>query len=345
MSRILVISPSWLGDIVMMQSLLKVLKKQDERNIIDVYAPEYSLPILKRMEEINDILINPFAHGSFDLKKRFLEGRRLKKYGYDTCFVLPNSMKSALIALFASIKDRRGFKGESRYFVLNNIRCNKQDYPRMVDRYVALAFPKDKVKNSADLPEFDYPALTVQAPSDKLLNRLGIKSSRPLMALGCGANYGPAKLWPVEYFAEVSHWWISHGGAVLALGTKQDGKTVEAIKQHLSCNEDLTFFHDVAGQTSIEEALDLTAFCKAAVCNDSGLMHTCAAASVPQIDIFGSTSTVYTPPLSKIAVCIESDESCHPCFKRTCKYGTYSCLKKIQPQKVIEKLKELIHAI
>ena len=302
MSRILVITPSWLGDIVMMQSLLKVLKKQDERYIIDGYAPEYSLPILKRMEEINDILINPFAHGSFDLKKRFLEGRRLKKYGYDTCFVLPNSMKSALIALFAGIKDRRGFKGESRYFVLNNIRCNKQDYPRMVDRYVALAFPKDKVKNSADLPEFDYPALTVQAPSDKLLNRLGIKSSRPLMALGCGANYGPAKLWPVEYFAEVSHWWISHGGAVLALGTKQ-------------------------------------------VCNDSGLMHTCAAASVPQIDIFGSTSTVYTPPLSKIAVCIESDESCHPCFKRTCKYGTYSCLKKIQPQKVIEKLKELIHAI
>ncbi|WP_281268123.1 glycosyltransferase family 9 protein [Anaerobiospirillum thomasii] len=59
--------------------------------------------------------------------------------------------------------------------------------------------------------------------------------------------------------------------------------------------------------------------CAGAVVNDSGLMHSLAALDIPQVCIFGSTSTGYTPPLSKKAICVESDEPCHPCFKRECK--------------------------
>lgn len=343
MPRILVITPSWLGDIVMMQSLLKALKKIDPKNDIDVYAPAYAKPILLRMEEIKEILINPFAHGSFALKQRFLEGCKLQKRSYDICFVLPNSFKSALIAFFAKIPDRRGFKGESRYFILNNMRSNKQDYPRMVDRYVALAYPKEKVHSSKELPEFDFPSLNVHFPSQELLHRLNVKLDRPLLALGCGANYGPAKLWPVEYFAFVSKWWIDQGGAVLGLGTAKDKNTIDAVKNHLNDTRYFSYFYDIAGKTSIEEALDLTGSCKVAVCNDSGLMHTCAAANIPQVDIFGSTSTVYTPPLSDKAICIESDEPCHPCFARKCQYGTYKCLKNISPQRVINALETLLN--
>ncbi len=342
MHRILVITPAWLGDIVMMQSLLKTLKSQDESRIIDVYAPAYAKPILERMSEISEILINPFGHGAFQLGKRLSEGKMLKKRGYDTCFVLPNSLKSALIAFFAGIPDRRGFKGESRYFILNNMRSNKNDYPRMVDRYVALAYAKDEVTCSKDLPKFAYPRLETKKPSNVLLARLRVTTERPLLALGCGANYGPAKLWPVEYFAEISRWWIDNGGAVLALGTKKDGETITAIKNLLGDKKYLSYYYDIAGQTSIEEALDMTGMCKAAVCNDSGLMHTCAAANVPQVDIFGSTSTIYTPPLSDKAVCLEATEPCHPCFKRTCDKGTYACLKGITPAEVIAKLKELL---
>ncbi|HAH71193.1 MAG TPA: lipopolysaccharide heptosyltransferase II [Succinivibrionaceae bacterium] len=342
MQRVLIITPSWLGDIIMMQSLLKTIRAKNPSCIIDVYAPSYAMPILHRMDEINGFLINPFAHGQFDLLKRFKEGLRLKQGHYDTCFVLPNSLKSALPAFFAGIPDRRGFKGESRYLLLNHLRTNKQDYPRMVDRYVALAYSQKEVSCSKDLPAFPYPKLKILPPEEKLLQRLRISLDRPLLALGCGANYGPAKLWPVEYFAYVSTWWIEKGGAVLGLGTLKDAPTIEKVRNSIADPAKLAYFYDIAGKTDIEEALDLTGACKAAVCNDSGLMHTAAAAGVAQVDIFGSTSTVYTPPLSEKACCVESDEPCHPCFKRTCRFGTYACLKKITPDLVIRKLEALL---
>ncbi|MDO5351411.1 MAG: lipopolysaccharide heptosyltransferase II [Succinatimonas sp.] len=341
MKKILIIAPSWLGDIIMSQSLLKILKSQDPQCSIDVYAPAYTLPILKRMPEIDNYIINPFSHGAFNLKQRFLEGKNLQKQNYDCVFVLPNSLKSALIALFAKIPERRGFKGESRYFILNNMRTNKEDFPRMVERYVALAFDKNKVKSAKDLPLIPNPKLSLKKVSVELLDKLQIKLDRPLLALGCGANYGPSKLWPVENFAEISNKWIEKGGAILALGSKKDAPTVEAIAKNIKANN-CKYFYDIAGKTDLTEALDLVGSCTAAICNDSGLMHTVAAADIPQVCIFGSTSTGYTPPLSDKAICLESTAPCHPCFKRTCKFNTYACLKEITPDRAWQALKSIV---
>lgn len=339
--KYLIISPSWLGDLIMSQSLYKMLKKQDPTCLIDIYAPGYTMPLLDRMPELNEKIVNPFDHGAFNLKARFLEGKKLRRGNYDSVFILPNSLKSALIGLFAKIKDRRGFKGESRYFVINNMRSNKTDFPYMVERYVALAFDKNEVKTAKDLPEFEYPKLNVM-PLDLVKTKdLGLDFSRKALVLGCGANYGPAKLWPVEYFAKVSDWWIEKGGMVIGIGSKKDIPTVQAIYSHIS-DKNKEYFIDIAGKTNITEALDIVGACSAAVCNDSGLMHTVAAVDIPQVCIFGSTSTNYTPPLSKKAICVESDEKCHPCFKRTCQFGTYACLKQITPEIVIEKLESLV---
>ena len=221
------------------------------------------------------------------------------------------------------------------------MRSNKKDFPLMVERYVALAFNKEEVKTAKDLPTIPYPKLTVIPPKEDLLYRLKISLDRPLMALGCGANYGPSKLWPVEYFAKVSNWWCKKGGAVLALGSSKDLRSVEGIFSNLDKNNH-KYFYNIAGKTSLTEALDLIGVCKCAVCNDSGLMHTVAAADIPQVCIFGSTTTNYTPPLSDKARCVESTQSCHPCFARTCKYNTYACLKEIVPNTVILELEKLL---
>ncbi|MGN0894531.1 MAG: lipopolysaccharide heptosyltransferase II [Succinivibrio sp.] len=339
--KYLIISPSWLGDLIMAQSLFKTLKKLEPNCSIDIYAPEYTMPILDRMEELDKKFINPFNHGSFNLKLRYLEGKKLRSENYDSVIVLPNSLKSALIGFFAKIPDRRGFKGESRYLILNNIRNNKEDFPYMVQRYVALAYDKKKVKTAKDLPDFEYPKLTVKPLPEKRALELGIDLSRKAMVLGCGANYGPSKLWPVEYFAKVADAWIKKNGCVIGLGSKKDIPTVQAIYEHLD-ESSKPYFYDIAGKTNLTEALDIVGQSSVAVCNDSGLMHTVAAADIPQVCIFGSTSTNYTPPLSKKAICVESDEPCHPCFKRTCKFGTYACQKKITPDMVIEKLKQFV---
>ena len=323
----------------MSQSLMKALKKQDPSCVIDVYAPAYALPLLDRMPEVSGKIVNPFAHGELSLKKRFSEGRKLAKYGYSTAFILPNSLKSALVPFFAGIPDRRGFKCESRYLLINHMRSNTRDFPRMVERYVALAYSRSLVTQATDLPPLEVPSLKHINPPHRLLHELQISFDRPCLALGCGANYGPAKLWPVEYFGKVCDWWIESGGSVLGLGTKKDAPTVAAVK---NCVKPAVreFFYDIAGKTDLCQALDLTACCRAAVCNDSGMMHTVAAVNVPQVCIFGSTSTLYTPPLSDRAVCLESEVKCHPCFQRTCALGTYECLKGISPERVIGKLEE-----
>ncbi|SFS43822.1 heptosyltransferase-2 [Succinivibrio dextrinosolvens] len=339
--KYLIISPSWLGDLIMSQSLYKVLKEQDPECIIDIYAPAYTMPILDRMPELSGKFINPFEHGAFNLKQRYAEGKKFRDSHYDSVFILPNSLKSAFVGFFAKIPDRRGFKGESRYILINNMRTNKQDFPLMVQRYVALAFDRNEVKTAQDLPKFSYPKLETRPLDEKRAAELGLDFSKKNLILGCGANYGPSKLWPVEYFAEISMWWIKKGGRVIGIGSKKDIPTVAKIYEHLS-EDTKPFFTDIAGKTNLTEALDIVGSSTAAVCNDSGLMHTVAAADVPQVCIFGSTSTNYTPPLSDKAVCVESDEPCHPCFKRTCKFETYACLKKLTPQMVIEKLEQLL---
>lgn len=348
--RILIISPAWLGDIIMSQSLLKTLKQRDPSCEITMYAPRYAHVIIARMPEVDHILENPFAHGALQLGARRAEGKKLKALNFDCAYILPNSLKSALVPFFAGIKERIGLKGESRYFLINRMRSDKKLFPRMVERYVALAYVDDpKVKSAQDLPQFAYPKLTLADPSPELLSRLGLPSDRPLIALGCGANYGPAKLWPVEYFAQASAHFIRKGYSILALGSPKDQATVNAIKSALTqaernAGELLPYFYDIAGQTNLTEALDLVGSCAGAICNDSGLMHTVAAAGVPQVCLFGSTSTNYTPPLSDKAICLESTQPCHPCFERTCKLNTYQCLKELTPERAIAALESLIPA-
>lgn len=344
-SSILVISPAWLGDIIMSQSLLKTLKSQDPSCKITMYAPQYAHCIIERMSEVDEIMENPFAHGQFDLSGRIKEGKKLKALNFDKAYILPNSFKSALLPWFANIKERIGLKGESRYVLLNKMRSDKNSFERMVNRYVALAYVDDpQIQDDSSLPNFEYPRLITHKPEQALLDRLNISLQRPLLVLGCGANYGPAKLWPPEYFAQISWHFIKQNWSVLALGSVKDKDTVNQIKDHLKAlsPDALTYFYDIAGQTSLTEALDLVGACSAGVCNDSGLMHTLAAADVPQACIFGSTSTKYTPPLSNKAICVESTQHCHPCFKRTCQYNTYDCLKELTVEKVIAALNQVI---
>ena len=338
--KILIISPSWLGDLIMSQSLYKTLKERDPGARLTIYAPKFLHPIIQRIPEIDEIMENPFGHGELRLKDRFLEGRKLAVMGFDEAYILANSIKSALVPFFAKIRKRTAFRGESRYVLINDMRTNKQDFPMMVQRYVALAYTKEEVRTGEDLKgKIPFPSLVCRK-DEKLAERFGLDGAKSYLALGPGANYGPAKLWPVEYFARVSDFWISNGGEVIACGSAKDGNIVADIRAKLKA--DPARFHDCSGKTNLLEALDLLAFCRAAVCNDSGLMHTVAACGIPQVTIFGSTSTKYTPPLSDKALMLESDEPCHPCFERTCKYGTYACLKGILPERAIDYIKQFI---
>lgn len=140
--RVLIVGPSWVGDMVMAQSLFKVLRQQRPGIELDVLAPAWSRPITERMPEVAASIDMPVGHGKVMLKARWRLARQLTARGYDQAIVLPNSLKSALIPAFAGIPVRTGWRGEWRYGLLNDIRVLDPDcFPLMVDRFVALAYP------------------------------------------------------------------------------------------------------------------------------------------------------------------------------------------------------------
>ena len=112
--KILVIGPSWVGDMMMSQSLYRTLKAEYPAAVIDVMAPAWCRPLLARMPEVRHAIPMPLGHGAFAFDERRRLGLALRESGYDRAYVLPNSFKSALIPYFSGIKHRIGWRGEMR---------------------------------------------------------------------------------------------------------------------------------------------------------------------------------------------------------------------------------------
>ena len=192
--KYLVVGPSWVGDMVMAQSLFMTLKKRHPDCCIEVLAPAWSRPLLDRMPEVNASIDMPVGHGKLDLGMRRKVARELARYKYDEAILLPNSLKSALIPWFAGIPVRTGWRGEMRFGLLNDIRLlDKNRYPLMVERFVALGLPAQE-KLPEELPR---PALQIAEESlAAALDKYSLETSRPVLALCPGAEFGPAKRWP-----------------------------------------------------------------------------------------------------------------------------------------------------
>lgn len=339
--KVLVIGPSWVGDMVMSQSLYIQLKQNNPDVEIDVLAPAWCRPILERMPEVNKAIEMPVGHGEFSLKTRYLLAKSLKKENYRHAYVLPNSAKSALIPFLAGVPLRTGWKGEFRYGLLNDMRPNKKAFQYMVERYVALAYPKQEMTNSASLGGLDnlpWPKLAInRSIQQTTIDKFSLTDDRPILGLCPGAEFGPAKQWPTEHYAAVANESIKCGYQVWLFGSAKDQTTTNTICSLID-EESRHFIHDLAGKTSLIEAVDLLAACKTVVSNDSGLMHVAAAAGCHVIGIYGSTSPDYTPPLAIKVNIVSTDIECRPCFKRECPLGHLECLKELSPSVVLEKI-------
>ncbi len=331
--RILIVGPSWVGDMVMAQSLFKVLKQAGPCEI-DVLAPEWSLPILARMPEVSRGVVMPVGHGKLQMGVRWRLGQSLGTVGYDQAVVLPNSLKSALIPFFAGIPQRTGFRGEMRYFLVNDMRMlSKRRLPMTVQRFVALG---RNINQSLPDPLPRPQLVADQKNQQGLPARLGLSTSLPAIAFMPGAEYGPAKQWPLPYFASLAAMLIERGFQVWILGSDKDreaGDIIAADQEQRVIN--------LCGKTALGDAVDLLALCRAAVTNDSGLMHIAAALDLPQVAIFGSSTPEHTPPLSDRAEIIYLGIECSPCFKRVCPLGHLRCLNDIAPARVLAALDKL----
>ena len=216
---ILVIGPSWIGDMVMAQSLFITLQRKHPGAKIDVVAPAWSVPVIARMPQVSEAIVSPTEHGEFALGKRRRLGRSLRQRHYQRAIVLPRSFKSALVPWFANVPLRTGFRGEMRFGLLNDIRpLDKSVLDQTVKRFVALGL--DAGEAPADIP---YPSLLSSAAQQALaVEALGLDAGRPAVALMPGAEYGPAKCWPLAHFAELANGLDEAGFATWVLGSGKD---------------------------------------------------------------------------------------------------------------------------
>lgn len=342
--RILVVGPSWVGDMVMAQSLFKVLKQRQPDVVIDVLAPAWSRPLLERMPEVRRGIDMPVGHGQLLLGERYRLGRRLRGH-YQRAILLPNSLKSALVPVFARIPVRTGWRGEMRYGLLNDIRkLDKSRYPLMVQRFVALAHPEGVVLPGLPSPQLPYPRLQVeQSGLPQLLENYQLNRDKPILVLCPGAEFGPAKRWPERHYAAVAEAKIAEGWQVWLMGSAKDAPVAESIRAALPETAREACI-PLAGKTQLAEAIDLMSMANAVVSNDSGLMHIAAALQCPLVVVYGSTSPQFTPPLSD-RVRIESlAVECGPCFQRQCplRENQLKCLNDLFPERVLTSLNILL---
>jgi len=333
-NKILIVGPAWVGDMVMAQSLFKLIKKLNPQTEIDVLAPAWSLPLLERMPEISSGIIMTLGHGQLNLRERYRLGKSLRAKKYDQAIVLPNSFKSALVPFFARIPQRTGWQRELRNIIMNDTRrLDPKKYPLMIERFMALGLPaQEDLRGEHLLPALSFSA-TTQADA---LKRLALQTQGPILALCPGAEFGPAKRWPEEYYAEIANAKLAAGWTVWLLGSPKDTATCEkimALTQQRCVN--------LTGKTKLVEAVDLLSLASVVVSNDSGLMHIAAAVNKPLVAIYGPTSTTYTPPLHAHAKVLQLSLECQPCFQRECPLQHQRCMRDLKPQQVLHAMSEL----
>lgn len=319
--RLLIVGPSWVGDMVMAQSLFMTLKQRHPDASIAVVAPGWSKPILERMPEVDEVVSLGVGHGEFGLRARRALASGLKGR-FSRAIVLPRSWKSALIPFMARIPQRVGFLGEQRYGLLTERRkLDKRVLDQTVKRFVSLGLPLAE----AERGDFAIPRPRLRVDLDNLLAlrlKFGL-SSRPAIGMMPGAEYGPAKQWPIAHFHALARQLIEAGYAVRVLGGPKDRAAGDAIV------DGLAYAHNLCGETALADAVDLLADCQQVVTNDSGLMHVAAAVGVRIQAIYGSSSPAYTPPLTAQASVHYLALDCSPCFKRQCPLGHTNCLKQM----------------
>ncbi|MDB5801790.1 MAG: lipopolysaccharide heptosyltransferase [Rhodocyclales bacterium] len=330
--RFLTIAPSWIGDTVAAQPLFMRLRERYANVRIDVLAPPWVAAVLHAMPEINGAVIdNPFAHGQLRLRDRWALARKLKANAYDAAYVLPNSLKSALIPFFAGIPRRIGFTGESRYGLIN-VRHTLDEIalPLQVERYAVLAGePHQSLFRPLPDPRLSVDAASVTAT----LQSLDLSRSPAPVVFCPGAEYGPAKRWPEQHFAELAQKLAAQGTPVWLLGSKKDAPVGDEIVR-LSGGQEAAAARNLCGVTNLEQAVHLLSVARHVVTNDSGLMHVAAALGTPLTALFGSSSPEYTPPLSGKAQTIWLKLDCSPCFQRECPLGHLNCLRGITAERV-----------
>jgi len=332
---ILIIPYMWIGDFVRCHSVVKLLKQRCPGRAIDVLTTSLCAPLLDYMPGVRQGILWDLPRSRLALGQQARLARELHARGYGQALIMPRTWKSALAPLFAGIPRRTGFAGEFRLGLVNDLRWGERKLPRMIDRCVALALPKDQSPPvNLPLPELVVP----QSEVTTWRERMGLTADGPVVAFAPGA-VGPSKRWPSAYYAAVAGRLALDGISVWVVGGPNERPLAAEIAAG-GRGRDLT-------GDDLRNAILALAAADAAVSNDSGLLHVAAAVGTPSIGIFGPTSPWHWAPLNPLAAVIETETvlDCRPCHKPTCRLRHHRCMRDIETTRITAAIHQALTAV
>lgn len=347
--KIALFAPNWIGDMVMSHSLIQVIRERYPHAQLDVYAPEPAVQIAQLMPEVHHAIPLPFVHGKLDWRKRRAFARGMGTY--DTAFVLPNSLKSALLPWLSGVAVRVGWLGEWRYGLLTHTQRLPKDILTLhAARYQALIELLDAPasNNNTQLAQRWHTHAEPRRPKLHVVEQLQqqvrhLLPKKPFVALCPSAAFGSAKCWPSAHFATLADMLITQlDMAVVFVGSASDSVLIKTIIEQ-SQHQDQLYF--LAGKINLVQASAVLSLAAASVCNDSGLMHIAAAIDAPLVALYGPTSAVHTPPLAVRFALVEKQLDCRPCYQRSCPLAHHKCMQEITPNEVHRTLVNLLQHV
>ena len=318
--RIVIRSPNWLGDSVMAVPAVRAIKAGRPDAHITIAAPERIAPVWKLIPEVDEVL--PIPGRSVFGTARVLR----RKAPFDVAILFPNSLRTALEVWLARIPRRVGFRGHRRSWLLNQI-IRERDEPGPIEHQAAHYL---RIARATGAPIQSG----VTLPNER---RTPVAGALPKIGLCPGAEYGPAKRWFPERFAETAaavsaqvpaHW--------ILFGTKKDeeiGRTIAATLGEKCLNR--------IGETTLEELIAELRECQVLLTNDTGTMHLATLLNVPVVAIFGSTEPRLTGPLGEGHIVLRHQVECSPCFLRECPID-FRCMKAVTVEETVNALQSVL---
>ncbi len=332
-SRALVIAPDTIGDAVMAQPLLALLRQQNARMRIDVLCDEAVAPVFRCMDEVGDVLVGPASERRALWTTRWRLGRALHARRYQRAYVLPETRLAALVPWFAGIGERIGYRGKSRALLLNRIQepaCATA--PQAAERYAGLAFEARAPRPGIVLE----PRLSHRVQRERMVRaKFDVGRDAPPIVLCPATGGGESHRWPARHFASLIAMLAAETpeADVLLLGPRAERRAateIAALSGQAARN--------LCGETSLDEAIALIAQAAGVVTVDNGLMHVAAAYARPQVALFGPSDPRRAQPRSPRAQVEWLHLPCSPCSERSCPLGHQACLQRIAPSQVFESL-------
>lgn len=324
--RMVIRGSNWLGDAVMTVPAVRAIKRGRPDAHVTILTPAKLADVWKRVPEVDEVLAIQRGDGIFEV------GRKLRLGGFEVAIVFPNSLRTAMEPWLAGIPRRVGYPGHRRRWLLDQIFVEKKKAkpgpPRhQVHHYLALAkfIGAEVVGQASSLPP------RVSRPRS-------LAGERPILGIVPGAEYGPAKRWLPERFAEtIVATRASTGCETKLFGVAKDREVADAI---IAAAPDVTIT-DLVGKTTLAELMDQLLTCDVLLTNDTGTMHLAALLGVPTISLFGSTEPALTGPLGKNHRVIRHHVECSPCFLRECPID-FRCMKAITVEEVVREVGEVL---